>query len=126
MPLFGSGGAVARREPLAYLYSCVRNAAINLARSQERRSRHESGAVAKPAWPAPEAPLEEAQEKQRIEAAMAELSEDQRAVVAMKVWGDLTFDQIGQVLSIPRSTAHWMYRSAMTSLHDRLEQETRQ
>ena len=112
------------REPLTYLYRCVRNTAMNWRRSRDRRRHHEGRAPAPERRDGPEAAAEQSERHSRIRLAVAQLPENQREVVVMKVWGEMTFDQISDVMSIPRSTAHAAYSTAMGALHDRLGRET--
>ena len=58
-----------------------------------------------------------------IRHAVADLPSAQREVVVLKIWGGMTFEQISAVMSVPRSTAHATYRSAMGVLYDRLGEE---
>jgi RNA polymerase sigma-70 factor, ECF subfamily len=111
------------RNPVTYLYRCVRTTAMNWRRSRDRRLTRESNS---PAVRAPDNPhtLAELSERQvRIERTLAELPVDQREAVVMKIWGEMTFAQIGQVISIPRSTAHSIYEAAMTRLSEKLRME---
>jgi len=111
------------RNPVTYLYRCVRTTAMNWRRSRDRRRDHESKTPA--AWE-PDNPhtLAELSERQvRIAQTLAELPVDQREAVVMKIWGEMTFTQIGQVMSIPRSTAHSIYEAAMTRLSEKLRLE---
>src|SRR5687767_3185022 len=80
----------AAREPLPYLYACVRTAAMDLGRGERRRDRYEQAN-----GPAERSAFEFAAERRErdaaIEAALAQLPGDQREVVVMKIWGGLTF-----------------------------------
>ncbi len=107
------------RAPLPYLYACVRTAAMDLGRGERRRERreHRSSPAEQSAFDFPERREREA----AIEAALNQLPGDQREVVVMKIWGALTFAEIGQSLGVPLSTAASRYRYALT----RLEQELR-
>jgi RNA polymerase sigma-70 factor (ECF subfamily) len=110
------------RDEVAYLYTCVRGAAMDLGRSQRRRTIRES-ALTTPD-PAPVEPaVESAQRNAAIEAALADLPADQREVVVMRLWGGLTFAQIGQALHIPLPTAASRYRYALQRLETDLSQE---
>lgn len=111
------------RHPLTYLYRCVRTTAMNWHRSHDRRQRHESGAPVREARGGPAAAAEQSERHARIHQVVAALPEKQREVVAMKVWGEMTFDQIGEVMNIPRSTAHAAYSGAMNALSERLGEE---
>lgn len=54
--------------------------------------------------------------QQAVAAAIAELPEDQRAVVHLKIWEDLTFAEIAETLGIPANTAASRYRYALDKL----------
>ena len=111
------------RHPLTYLYRCVRNTAMNQRRSRDRRQRYEGQAPPGREAARPDTAAEQAERHASIHRAVAELPRSQREVVAMKIWGEMTFGQIGTVMSIARSTAHAMYRTAMSVLHQQLGEE---
>lgn len=48
------------------------------------------------------------------------MPEEQRAVVHLKLWGELTFEQIAAALEIPPNTAASRYRYALDKLRGRL------
>ena len=52
--------------------------------------------------------------------ALAELPADQRAVVHLKLWAGLTFDEIAGTLGIPPNTAASRYRYGIDKLRTRL------
>jgi RNA polymerase sigma-70 factor (ECF subfamily) len=111
------------RAPAAYLYACVKNCALHWQRSRTRLSRREEAA----ARPETEAlftgPLEQAERRATIAAALSTLPEGQREVLVMKIWGGLSFPQIGLALELPVNTAASRYRYALTKLRDLLAQE---
>ena len=72
------------REPLLYLYRCVRNAALDRARSAARRQRHERAAAPPAGEPLPEAPLDQRERERKINEAVAKLPPQQREVVALR------------------------------------------
>ena len=110
------------REPLPYLYACVRTAAMDLGRGERRRDRYER-ANEQPDASAFEFPVERHEREAAIETALGQLPGDQREVVVMKIWGELTFAQIGQALGVPLSTAASRYRYALTRLEQELSEE---
>ena len=101
----------------AYLYACVRSAAIDRARSDRSRRRREAREAQTligcfdPA---------EAEFAGQVEAALAQLPPEQREVVVMKIWGALTFAQIAEALAINANTAASRYRYALEQLEARL------
>jgi RNA polymerase sigma-70 factor (ECF subfamily) len=56
-----------------------------------------------------------------LRTAVESLSEKLREVVAMKIWGGLTFAQIADVLKISQNTAASRYRYALEQLGKSLE-----
>jgi RNA polymerase sigma-70 factor (ECF subfamily) len=110
------------RDEVAFLYACVRRAAMDLGRADRRRGNREV-AAARPELSAFEPPLERAERQDAIEAALNQLPGDQREVVVMKIWGGLTFAQIAEALGVPLNTAASRYRYALTRLELELSEE---
>jgi RNA polymerase sigma-70 factor, ECF subfamily len=54
--------------------------------------------------------------RETVAAALADLPEEQRAVVHLKIWEDLTFAAIAEALDIPANTAASRYRYALDKL----------
>jgi RNA polymerase sigma-70 factor (ECF subfamily) len=95
----------------AYLFGCVRNAILNERKRQERnRPLDES------AWFSP--PDQDYAGEQNLRRALAALPEDQRQVVVLHVWAELTFSQIGDLLEVSSNTAASRYRYALGKLRD--------
>ena len=65
-------------------------------------------------------------QKAMIEAALNQLPGDQREVVVMKIWGGLTFAQIGEALGVPLNTAASRYRYALVRLEADLAEVARE
>jgi RNA polymerase sigma-70 factor (ECF subfamily) len=115
------------KDPLTYLYSCVSSVSNDRYRSDSRRRERE-----KKAWyikaddanvgGASSSNSDTAFEPTEIEEAMATLPEEQRQVVVLKIWGELTFNNIAEVLSIPANTAASRYRLAINVLKSRLSE----
>ena len=115
-------------DPVAYLYACVKHAAMDYQRGGRRRSRREdvvAGARAETTEgePALTAPLEQEERRQAVEAALARLPEPQREVLVMKVWAGLSFPQIAAALAVPADTAASRYRYALARLREQLAEE---
>lgn len=108
----------------ALLVTSIRRAAIDLARREDRRVAREHR-VENPA-DEPEDLFSrlggEADERRReIEAALRELPPEQREVLVLKIWQELTFEQIAAALDIPPNTAASRYRYALTALRKKLQ-----
>ena len=123
-----SSPAVPIEDPVAYLFACVKRAAMDWRRGGRRRGRREEAvafARAEVAADAPllSAPLEQAERRAAVEAALARLPEPQREVLVLKVWAGLSFPQIGQALGVPPDTAASRYRYALAKLREQLAGE---
>lgn len=110
-------------DPAAYLFTCVRNCASDRRRGEARRAKREEAAAVPEAEPAFAAPVEQAERVAVIEAALRGLPEEQREVLVMKIWGGLTFAQVGDALAIPANTAASRYRYALERLREALAEE---
>jgi RNA polymerase sigma-70 factor (ECF subfamily) len=110
------------RDEVAYLYACVRSAAMDFGRGEKRRSTHQRRATEADRTVF-ERPLERAERDMAIEAALNQLPGDQREVIVMKIWGELTFAQIGDALGISPNTAASRYRYAIARLEIELAQQ---
>ncbi len=110
------------RDELAYLYTAVRTAAMDIGRSQRQRE-HRQRTVARPEESPFQINAERAERQARIESALSQLPADQREVVVMKIWGGLTFAQIGEIQGVSLNTAASRYRLALQRVAADLAQE---
>jgi RNA polymerase sigma-70 factor (ECF subfamily) len=55
-----------------------------------------------------------------LEKALAELPEEQREVVVMRMWGGLTLEEIGAAVGVPLNTVASRYRYALEKLRSNL------
>jgi RNA polymerase sigma-70 factor (ECF subfamily) len=121
MGLYRTRGSIRRvRDLSAYLFSSLRHAALRRAQRRERRQ-----VVPLPdvqPGPSQRAPLS-AERAGELEAAVAALPVEQRQVIALKIDGELTFAQIGEVLGINPNTAASRYRYALAKLHAALAEK---
>lgn len=98
----------------AYLFSCVRNALLNETRHLQRSVALDADSV----WfSAPEKDLAAEADLRR---AMLSLPDDQRQIVVLHLWGELTFLEIAEVLEISLNTAASRYRYALDKLREQL------
>jgi RNA polymerase sigma-70 factor (ECF subfamily) len=96
-------------------YRTIRHAAIDLARSRQRRAAREESVVGDMiTWF--ESPMAEAERAQTIQGVLVGLPAEQQEVVTLKIWGELTFAEIADVLGIPANTAASRYRLALDML----------
>jgi RNA polymerase sigma-70 factor (ECF subfamily) len=112
------------KDPLAFLFACVRSAAMDARRSNLRRQKRELSAAEEESFVCPRS-AEEVEQQQLIIQAMAELPLEQREVLVKKLWGGLTFQQIAAAREISPNTAAAQYRYALLKLkhHPALRRE---
>ena len=108
-------------EPMALLVTSARRAAIDLARRNQRLARRDEAALN----PDDQASLfdstpEHDDRREAIELAIQSLPAEQRDVVVLKIWGELTFQQIAEELQIPPNTAASRYRYALSAMRDQV------
>ncbi len=94
----------------AYLFASVRNAILNEIKIQQRSVVLNEDT----AWFEP--PNRDYAAELSLRRALTALPNDQRQVVVLHVWGELTFLQIGEILDISANTAASRYRYAFSKL----------
>ena len=111
----------AARDERAFLIRLAHNAAIDLMRRRGARDRQHEQFAAEPLSPfAPANDPDEQAYRVQLMDALAELPPDQRAVVHLKLWEGLTFEQIADALGMPPNTAASRYRYGLDKLRVRL------
>jgi len=105
----------------AFLIRLAHNAAIDHMRRRGTRARRddEFSAESLQAF-APTSDPDEAAFRAGLTAALVEVPPDQRAVVHLKLWEGLTFEEIAEALEIPPNTAASRYRYGLDKLRERL------
>lgn len=105
------------------LFAMVRRAGLDHVRANTRRAARELAATADEeavAWFAPAADERDA----AVQAGLRQLPLEQREIVVLKIWGELTFEQIARTLDIPANTAASRYRYALETLRRALSATT--
>ncbi len=110
-------------DPMPLLVTSVRRAALDLARRDGRRSGREHRLLAGAtegdvAWFACTLELDE--RRVSLERAVRQLPPEQREVLVLKIWGELTFQQIAAELGVAANTAASRYRYALGALREQL------
>lgn len=109
------------RDQRAFLLRLAHNTAIDSMRRRDARERHHAQLGAEPIGLfAVSADPDEGEFRARLAAALGDLPHEQRAVVLLKLWEELTFEQIAATLNISANTAASRYRYALDKLRDRL------
>jgi RNA polymerase sigma-70 factor (ECF subfamily) len=115
------------------LFAAVRSAALDHLRRENRRVRREQAAffdggaalgmeASGSLFETMDASLESSQEQNRLlESAVRQLPVEQREVLTLKVWGELTFAEIATALGVSQNTAASRYRYALSTLRKLLQ-----
>ncbi|MBV9656822.1 MAG: sigma-70 family RNA polymerase sigma factor [Verrucomicrobia bacterium] len=106
----------------ALFFAAVRSSALDFLRRERRRRHREQTAGAEATTTAffENQTAGDAGRIAALEAAMQTLPAAQREVLVLKVWGELTFAQIAEVLGIPPDTAASRARYALAALRKQL------
>ena len=109
------------RDERAFVLRLAHNQAVDQFRRRDARERHQQ-ALAEDSVDlfSSCADPDEAEFRRQLSAALGELPPEQRAVVHLKLWGGLTFEQIAETLEIPLNTAGSRYRYGIDKLRARL------
>jgi RNA polymerase sigma-70 factor (ECF subfamily) len=109
------------RDERAFLIRLAHNAAIDLMRRRGTRDKTRERLAAGIISPfAPAADPDEQTFRAALAEALAELPPEQRAVVHLKLWEGLTFEEIAAVLEISPNTAASRYRYGLDKLREQL------
>ena len=109
------------REERAYLLRLAHHLAID---AHRRRATHEAAVERAAIEPIPlfavSTDPDEAAFRSALAKALAELPPDQRAVVHLKLWEQMTFAEVAEALEIPANTAASRYRYGIDKLQAHL------
>lgn len=102
------------------LYASVRSIALDFLRRDSRRARRESVAMSDVDQSVAPAFEMEDDSQRALVAAIDRLPGEQREVLTLKMWNDLTFAEIANALGISQNTAASRYRYALAALKKNL------
>jgi RNA polymerase sigma-70 factor (ECF subfamily) len=102
----------------AWLYRAVRNEAISQWRSSRSRELRERNSATAGAWFDPQGSTKE--DIEALTEAMARLSRIEREILVLRIWGELTFQEISELIDSPTSTVFLHYKTALASLKNRM------
>jgi RNA polymerase sigma-70 factor (ECF subfamily) len=112
--------------PVAYVFEIARNETMRAARRAGRRK--ETAGPVEALWEhahADESMAHKSEEAEVVRAALARLAEDDREIVELKVYGGLTFAEIGALVGRPAATVATRHRRALKSLRGWVERQMR-
>ena len=106
-----------------YLYTAIRRLAIDLSRRDDRRRKREDNVTAdieceqmEAFHPWFESESSDDETRDQLESKLKELPEKFSEVIVMKIWGERTFAEIGEILGISQNTAASRYRYGLEAL----------
>ncbi len=105
--------------PRAFLLRMAHNLAIDQIRRRATRQANYDRFAAEPVELFETSP-DDPSFREHLASALAELPPEQRAVVHLKLWEEMTFEQIAATLDIPLNTAASRYRYGIDKLRERL------
>lgn len=112
---------------LPYLFTSIRRLAIDLGRRDDRRRRREDAVGAddqvhelQPNHPWFDSESSDQETRGLLERGLRELPEKFSEVIVLKVWGEKTFAEIGEMLGISQNTAASRYRYGLEGLRKTL------
>ncbi len=107
--------SVAPDNPAAWLYRVVRNRALNASRAARRRAMHEQAAIeagaSRPQLASSAPNVEQAD-------ALTTLEPTAREIVVLRVWGQLAWQEIADVVGGSKSSAQRHYMQALEQLRE--------
>lgn len=106
---------------VAWLYRVVKHRALNEARGTRRRRQRESLAMADRLADPQRSAAFDRDDAIAASEAISQLKQSERELVVMRIWGGLTYDEIGVALNVSTATAHRQYERALTKLRNLLE-----
>src|SRR3954453_16555268 len=105
---------------VAWLYRVVKNRALNEARGNRRRRQRETD-VTTDRVATSRCFADDDDEANAAVEALTQLDDNERELVVMRIWGRLTFEDIGAAMNVSTATAHRQYERALTKLRNLLE-----
>lgn len=111
-------------DPLAWLVRVTRNRLLQWRRSRGRRQRREQQRDAQREPTAtwlmhPQLAVDRRLDGRAVTEALAQLPQDQRQIIVMHLWGEMTFERIAGVLNVSRSSVHRLYGRGLEQLKQR-------
>lgn len=96
------------------VFTHIRRLAVDHSRRNQRRETRESRYAAgdEPDWFDPRKPLAE----KELESCLRQLPPEQQEVLVLKIWGEQTFESVGETLDISPNTAASRYRYGLERL----------
>ena len=107
----------------AYVFQVARNEVLREAQRESREAHHQQLRLQSSDRGASLAPGQVEEIAESIGVALARLQPQQREVVELKIYGEMTFREVAEVLGLPQGTVATRYRAAMDALRQTLTKE---
>ncbi len=108
--------------PIAWLYKTVRRKAMNLARGEQRRTKyHQQAGELQERWFLP--PGQQAGETVDLEPLLTKLPQLEREIVVARIWGELSLQQVAELIGQSTSSVHRRYHSALAELGQMIDHQ---
>ena len=104
----------------ALVYATIRRRAMDLARTVQRRTVREEAAHDGPGEPFELPDFGATDSHAQLAKAVGELPEHLREAVSLRIWGDLSFPEIGEITGVSENTASSRFRYALEQLREHL------
>lgn len=104
----------------ALVYATIRRRAMDLARTAQRRAVREEAAHDGCVEPFELPNFGATDSHTHLADAVGKLPEHLREVVSLRIWGDLSFPEIGQITGVSENTASSRFRYALEQLREQL------
>jgi RNA polymerase sigma factor (sigma-70 family) len=102
----------------AWLFRVVRNRALDRVRSSRRRKNRHLEDAGSEHWLTVN--LDSQLDAATVTDSLKELDADLREIITARIWGELSFEQIGDLLGTSSSTAHRRYVEGLKLLREKL------
>ena len=102
----------------AWLFRVVRNRALDRVRSSRRRQVRHAAAAPNSTWLTVN--LDSQLDAATVADSLKELHADFREIITARIWGELSFEQIGELIGTSSSTAHRRYVEGLELLREKL------
>ena len=100
-------------EPVPYLYRAIRNVTLNQIRNRSREVNLED------TWL--ESPAGMELSGFELQSSLKDLPEEQREVIVLHVWGEMSFEEVAAALGISPNTAASRYRYGLSKLREQFQ-----
>lgn len=104
---------------IAWLFQVVRNRALDRVRTTARRNRKHVDILAnRTAWLTPV--VDSQLDAETVTDSLKELDGELREIITARIWGELSFEEIGELTGTSSSTAHRRYVEGLELLREKL------